>query len=225
MAGDGFVVDGNILKEYKGNDEVVTIPDGVKTIDKSLFYENYTLKKVIMPDSVTAIKDRAFNSCAHLEEVVFSKKLTTIGPYAFGGDRALTTLDLSNTRIKTIRKKCFVGCENLERGLLPETLKSIEDQAFMRTSIKELRFPAPVEKIAPSAFWRSLTDLYFEGADLIETNIRILGRECKEPRRLHCIKGSDLWYMFESSLREMEAENSHLGQYMPKLVIPELVEL
>ena len=37
-----FVIDDNVLKEYKGKDEVVTIPDGIKTIDKHAFANNYT---------------------------------------------------------------------------------------------------------------------------------------------------------------------------------------
>ena len=100
-----FEIDSGVLKKYKGKEEVVTIPDGVKTIDKMAFDGNKTIKKLIMSDSVTSIKDAAFRYCSNLEEVVFSKKLTSIAPLAFASDISLRSVDLSNTKIKTIRKK------------------------------------------------------------------------------------------------------------------------
>ena len=233
-----FVIDDNILKEYKGKDEVVTIPDGIKTIDKNAFCENYAIKKVIMPDSITAIKDRAFGFCNKLEEVVFSKKNTTIGPSAFLADKALRSIDLSNTKVKSIRKGCFKGCENLEAIKLPETVKSIEDSAFERTAITEFHFPASIEKIAPSAFGaytRKVTDLYFEGTNAVDFNSRTLSGSINGERvRIYCKKDSELWKMYEEQREQMEAYNKSMEEYAKKnnspypphlLQIPEYIEL
>ena len=225
-----FVIDDNILKEYKGNDEVVTIPDGIKTIDKHAFDGKYTLKKVIMPDSVTSIKDAAFQSCTNLEEINFSKKLSTIGPFAFSTNKALKSVDLSNTKVKSIRRKCFIACENMESIQLPDTLKSIEDDAFTRTSIKEFHFPASVERIAKAAFGSfntEITDAYFEGTNVITGfNSSALIQNGRKGK-IHCIKGSALWDMFEAQRKIIEEWNKNLEKY-PNLTpreYPELVEL
>ena len=234
-----FVIDDNTLKEYKGEDEIVTIPDGIKTIDKRAFDGKYKLKKVIMPDTVTAIKDAAFQSCINLEEIVFSKKLTTIAPFAFSTNKALTSVDLSNTKVKSIRKKCFIACEKLETVKLPETVKTIEDSAFERTAITEFHFPASVEKIDPSAFGafkRIITDLYFEGTNAIDYNSRTLSGSLNgESRaRIRCIKDSGLWKMFMEQREQMQAYNKSMEEYAEKnnspfppslLNIPEYIEL
>ena len=232
-----FVVDDNILKEYKGSDEVVTIPDGIKTIGKAAFDGNCTLKKVIMPDTVTAVKDAAFRHCSNLEEIVFSKKLTTIGPLTFASDTALKTIDLSNTKVKSIRKKCFLFCGNLKSIKFPDTLKSIEDEAFMNTSITEFHFPASIEKISCSSYTFNkdvITDLYFEGTSSIDFSSRAFIGECNgERRKIHCKKDTDLWKMFEIQREQMEAWNKSMEDYAKKnnttapsiLIIPEYVEL
>lgn len=230
VAPKDFVIEDAVLKQYKGNEEVVSIPEGVKTIDKLAFDGNSTLKKVIMPDTVTAVKDAAFQYCVNLEEIVFSKKLTTIGPFAFSTNKALKSVDLSNTKVKSIRKKCFIACENMESIQLPDTLKSIEDEAFTRTSIKEYHFPASVEKIAVAAFGSyntEITDAYFEGTNVIaDFNPSVLIQNGKKGK-IHCIKGSALWNKFEAQRKEREEWNKNLEKY-PNLApreSPELVEL
>lgn len=152
-----FDIEDGVLKKYKGADEIVTIPEGVKTIDKNAFDGNKTIKKVIMPDSVTSIKEAAFRYCSNLEEVVFSKKLTSVAPLAFAADISLRSIDLSNTKIKIIRKKCFVQCESLETVKLPNGLKTIEEYAFTQTAMKECHLPDSVEKYPLTAFNRNIT--------------------------------------------------------------------
>ena len=183
-----------------------------------------------MPDTITAVKDAAFQYCVNLEEIVFSKKLTTIGPFAFSTNKALKSVDLSNTKVKSIRKKCFIACENMESIQLPDTLKSIEAEAFTRTSIKEYHFPASVEKIAVAAFGSyntEITDAYFEGTNVIaDFNPSILIQNGKKGK-IHCIKGSALWNKFEAQRKEREEWNKNLEKY-PNLApreSPELVEL
>ena len=225
VASKDFVIDGNVLKNYKGKEEIVSIPDGIKTIDKNAFSRNYTIKKVIMPDSITSIKDGAFRDCGNLEEVVISKKLTSLAPFAFAVDSALKTIDLSNTKMKTIRKKCFISCNNLESIQLPNTLKTIEDDAFNGTAISEYHIPASVDTISGSAFGRATDDIYFLGLNAIDFSTMKLGNYCKKSVRIHCQKDSELWRMIASQQDEIESANRNRGQYMEKLKAPELVEL
>ena len=195
-----FVIDDGILKKYKGDQEVVTIPEGVKVIGDQSF-SGLNIKKVIMPDTVTKIEGKPFYGGMSVEEIVFSKNLSSIASFAFAGVKSLRSVDLSETKLKTIRKKCFLDCENLETVKLPKKLKSIEEYAFSQIAAKEMIFPATVEKIATNAIFpmwgykeMSITDLYFEGTGSIQFTIP--GREF--PLRIHCRKDSKLWQMFET---------------------------
>lgn len=225
-ASKDFVIKDGVLTKYKGKDEKVIIPDGVKTIGESAFDGYKDLKKVIMPDSVTSIKSAAFRYCRNLEEIVFSKKLTSIAPLAFCSASGLKSVDLSNTKVKSIRKKCFTFCEKLENVALPNSLKSIEEYAFNKTAIKELHFPATIETISSLAFGDEFNEAFFAGTNQVEFNSSVLTSGGKNGK-IHCIKGSDLWKMFESQREKAEAWNKEVEKYsgMGKHVILDLVEL
>lgn len=191
------IKDGKLVK-YSGNEEVVVIPEGVKVIGDQSF-DGLNIRKVVMPDTVTKIEGKPFYGGMSVEEIVFSKNLSSIASYAFAGCKSLKSVDLSETKLKTIRKNCFLDCYNLETVKLPKKLKSIEDGAFARIAAKEIIFPATVEKIATYAIFpmwdyqeMSITDLYFEGTDVIE--FIIPGRQF--PVRIHCKPDTALWQMF-----------------------------
>ncbi len=68
-----------LLRRYKGNESVVTIPDGVEKIGDNVFADdiepNETITKIIIPDSVLEISANAFAWCQALKEIEFPKKL------------------------------------------------------------------------------------------------------------------------------------------------------
>ncbi len=194
-----FKIKDGVLVKYSGDEETVVIPEGVKVIGAQSF-DGLNIKKVVMPDTVTKIEGKPFYGGMRVEEIVFSKNLSSIASFAFAGCKSLKSVDLSETKLKTIRKKCFLDCYNLETVKLPKKLKSIEEFAFARIAAKEIVFPATVEKIATNAIFpgwsyqeMSITDLYFEGTDAIE--FIVPGREF--PLKIHCKKDSALWKMFE----------------------------
>ena len=61
------------------------IPDGVKTIRESAFFDNKYLVKVIIPDSVTRINHRAFEYCKRLTSVAIPPSVTYMGNFVFLG--------------------------------------------------------------------------------------------------------------------------------------------
>lgn len=195
-----FKIKDGVLVKYSGDEETVIIPEGVKVIGNQSF-DGFNIKKIVMPDTVTKIEGKPLcygGLC--VEEIIFSKNLSSMASFAFAGCKSLKSVDLSNTKLKTIRKKCFLDCENLEVVKLPQKLKAIEEYAFARISAKEIIFPATVEKIATNAIFpgwsyqeMSITDLYFEGTSAIE--FILPGREF--PLKIHCKKDSALWRMLE----------------------------
>ena len=69
-----FVVLGDgLLYSYNGKDDVVTIPEGVKTIcSLSLYYKkfsNTSIQKVILPSTVVSVCEKAFYGLKELKEV------------------------------------------------------------------------------------------------------------------------------------------------------------
>lgn len=218
---EGMDIADNIFHRYKGSASILTIPDGVKIIDKEAFRCLEGIKKVIMPDSVTQIKTEAFAFCYDLEEVQFSNKLSTIGKECFTGCKKLNNVDLSNTKVKTLSKRCFNSCDSLENILLPKTLVTIDEGAFGSTAITKITIPASVTKIHFGMFNGKLSfkDVAFEGEKCIDIAIGAL----PEGSTVYCKKGSELWKSFESQNAEnkkrLETENYF------KASIPEIKEL
>lgn len=85
VADADFVVDENgVLMEYKGEDKVVVVPDGVKEIGAEVFCGNREMEKIVLPDRVTRIGAEAFLWCDNLK-IVEAKALKVIGAEAFFG--------------------------------------------------------------------------------------------------------------------------------------------
>lgn len=153
-----FEIKDNILKKYRGEDETVTIPDGVIQIDVWSFYGNQNVKKVVMPDSVTEIKAEAFRDCSALETVVFSK----------------------NTR--RIRDRAFWHCHSLSHIELPESMEAVGYLAFeecyslayawvngAKYHLKAANAPKSVELVLESLLEsKRLVEKYYESGEMDE---------------------------------------------------------
>ena len=88
-----FEINGDVLKKYNGEDETVTIPDGIRVIGAKAFAGNKNVTKVILPDTVEIIKNYAFDDCSNLESIVKGPEsgLRTIGIGAFQNAAKLDT--------------------------------------------------------------------------------------------------------------------------------------
>ena len=217
-ASKDFKIVDNVLDAYKGKDETVMIPDGVKIIGKRAFYNNQNIKKVIFPDSVTQVKTEAFKYCEELREVIFGKGLSSLGTGCFSNCSSLNSIDFSGTKVKTLPKELFMKCidlktidlsetkitgikedvfymSGLEKITLPLKLDSIDNKAFYKTKITEITIPESVKKITPGAF--SLCEIkriVFKGVDPIDFIASCLMPDCV----IVCKAGSALMEMFEN---------------------------
>ena len=231
-ADKSFKIKDAVLLEYKGDKEVVEIPDGVKVIDEFAFYENKTIKKVVFPDSVTQIKKCAFANCENLQEVVFGKGVSSLGNSCFYACKSLSSIDFSNTKVKTLPKEAFAGSSKLKAldlgatkitaikdaafqhsGLkeiiLPPKLETIGDSAFYGTKIAELVIPATVKEISYHAFLGMMTNrsdlqrIVFEGSAPLKFNARSVGLDCV----IVCKGGSALLELLEEQNAKLEADS------------------
>ena len=120
--------------EWKLTDEgVLTITGTGEMQDwndySSPWYENESVKQVIIGDGVTTIGDWAFSYCRALTSITIPNSVTTIEDYAFSYCRALTSVIISNS-VTTIGERTFANCYSLTSVTIPSSVTRIEDGAF-----------------------------------------------------------------------------------------------
>lgn len=130
----------------------VYIYEDTKIIE-SLFFNGYSIEKVVLPDSVIEIQDNAFYECKNLKTVVMNcKKLKAIGKSAFSGCINLESFTFPD-KIKVIHKCTFLGCQNLSKIVLPPGLEEIKGKAFSGCkSLTTIKLPKTIQKIGKGVF-------------------------------------------------------------------------
>ena len=124
-----FAIDRNVLTKYSGQDDVVQIPDGIKTIGTIAFAQS-PVKKVILPGSVKEINNSAFWNCKKLETVIMPDSLESIGHCAFSGCVSLKSIILPNNLL-FLDQMAFHECRKLESIVIPPQVESFEISAFL----------------------------------------------------------------------------------------------
>ena len=78
---ENFVIyNGDTIKSYIGNNDIVIVPYGIKIIGYGAFSYN-RVKKVILPDTIEYIDETAFLCCKKLEDILFPDNLRYISYY------------------------------------------------------------------------------------------------------------------------------------------------
>ena len=116
---DDFVIEGTILKSYKGSGNIVIIPEGVTEIGSGCFKYNTNIVSVSFPGSLLVIDESAFKDCTNLSgELVFPLSLKKIGNYAFYNCPGLTG-DLSiPSNVESIGTQAFTNCNGFGGKLI-----------------------------------------------------------------------------------------------------------
>ncbi len=122
---DQFIIKGETLEKYNGQDEEVFIPDDVKIIGQGAFQENKMLKKVHLAN-VETVEENAFWLCDNLSEIVFGEALKSIGDGAF---ICCKTCDLKfPSRLEYVGNDAFGPyCSEV---VIPKSVKEIGQSAF-----------------------------------------------------------------------------------------------
>ena len=120
--------------EWKLTDEgVLTITGTGEMQDwndySSPWYENESVKQVIIGDGVTTIGDWAFSYCRALTSITIPNSVTTIGDYAFESCSSLTSITIPNS-VTTIGDNAFESCSSLTSITIPNSVTTIGDYAF-----------------------------------------------------------------------------------------------
>lgn len=130
---DGVLMsaDGETLVSYPGGKGAVdeyAIPNTVKAILAGAFVGS-DAKKVIIPSSVTSFPRFSFGGST-VEEIEFNATVDTLEGGAFSGLSQLKSLVFGGTTLTTIRDQACSDLSSLTEITFPDSLTTIEDQAF-----------------------------------------------------------------------------------------------
>ena len=107
--------------------ETISLPEGITRIDGAFRYCT-ALKSVALPDSIRGITYGTFMGCSSLEEVHLGSDFIVLG----WGE--------------------FAECTSLKHIDLPETLTSIDSEAFNNSGLKSIKLPDELKKLSIGTF-------------------------------------------------------------------------
>ena len=162
------IVENKKLIQYRDNNQLAIIPEGIEYISNDAFRNNNGIGAVVLPNTIKEIQDGfikeaiteeeqdeflgAFSGSINLIEVIIPKKLKRIPACCFAYCSSLKRITLPQSIID-IEKMAFYGCTNLEKVILPSNVKTIQMYAFYNCqSVKYIYIPKSVKYIGKYAF-------------------------------------------------------------------------
>ena len=131
----------------------ITIPDGIKEIEKKCFSYCTTLRHVSLCSNITSIGRNCFEHCTSLTSISFSEKMLTIPSQCFCNCISLKIISLPSS-IQSIGKESFCGCKALETIIIPISVTKLDDGCFERCiSLKIIDLPTNVQIIGKKCFY------------------------------------------------------------------------
>lgn len=139
--------------KFSSHGVCITIPEGVRRIEKYTFRDYRSLTSVTIPEGVTTITKGAFQGCSSLVSVTLPEGLKSIEWGAFQGCRSLASVSIPEG-VTFIGDIAFKGCSSLASVVIPEGV-TILQRAFQGCkSLSSVTIPAGETKIGTSTFQR-----------------------------------------------------------------------
>ncbi|MCQ2776415.1 MAG: leucine-rich repeat domain-containing protein [Bacilli bacterium] len=80
-----FIIEGDKLIKYCGKEKTVIVPEGIKELGSSCFWDNLAIEKVILPESLVNLGGDTFYNCANLKSVIIPRNVKAMGNNPFAG--------------------------------------------------------------------------------------------------------------------------------------------
>ncbi len=156
---------------YESREEIraIIIQQGVTSIGSFAFY-SCGMSSVTLPEGLTSIGENAFCGCSNLQSVTIPASVTEIWGGAFNtynlmelkvaeGSKSYASVDGVLFNADRTELICYPCGKTDTSYTVPNTVKSIGDQAFINSNLKTLTIPASVISIASSALMTYLSDI------------------------------------------------------------------
>lgn len=125
------------------------IPEGVESLGREAFYDWYSIENVKFPSSLKRIGYMSFSGLTSVNELKFNDGLEEIGDNAF--ERGL--YNIKEIRIPesvtTIGKYAFYGEKYLDLVVLPSNLPNLTEGVFCDCFICDIVWPSNLETMEP----------------------------------------------------------------------------
>ena len=185
------------------------------------------LTSITLPDTITKIADNAFLNCTSLETINVPKSVNRVGYDAFVGTAWLEN-KLKESPLVILNGVLVDGHKCEGEVVIPDTVTSIADRAFMNTEkVESISFPESVEYIGRQAFYNTgwLNKLSAENELVIVNGFLLNGNNCGEnlviPDTVKSINGQSLAFVENLKSVTIPETVKHIGPvafYMcPKL--------
>lgn len=142
------------LGDWDSTPAVVTIPEGVTTLESEAFRDNPMIQSVTLPSTIKKIGELTFLNCSSLKEIIGLDAVDTIERRAFNDCDNLNQLLCYNHG-----KNClgWPGAEPPQELTIPDGVETIDNGAFShKRQIQKVTLPQSLKKIGEEAFYGCL---------------------------------------------------------------------
>lgn len=146
---NGYIIIANVLCEYHGRKQRITIPPEVVKISDYAFRET-NIKSVKFPPALEKIGEGAFSKCDYLERIELPSGIKEVPKSAFARCYRLEEVILPET-VERIAEEAFTSCMHLVSVKLPESLKELNGFRGC-LSLEKIYVPDSVEVIGYGTF-------------------------------------------------------------------------
>lgn len=132
----------------------VTLPVTLETISGMAFQDCTGLVNITLPNTLKSMNGSVFQGCTSLRSIRIPKSVTNIESSSeFQGCTSLESVEFAGSGLGRIGAWCFQGCEKLKELTIPDSVISIETNAFAGcTALETISVPKAVTYLANGAF-------------------------------------------------------------------------
>lgn len=179
--------EGVIIKLYKGNEEIISVPPRIGKIpvveigECCFHFSNRprppkgirmsSITEISLPDTVHRIGKRAFDGCTELQTINFPNEMVEIMAGSFEDCKSISQIEFPES-LRKIGSRAFLRCDGLSSVVIPDNVEIIESYAFSGCrNLISVQIKGHCEKLQTEAF----SDCFNLEKVVIEDGIKYLG--------------------------------------------------